>query len=274
MVPRIAVVGNLAVDRVDGGPPRPGGCPVFAAQALRLLGKDGLILTRCSERDRPLLEEALGALAPLLTTLTSEHTAGFDHVYAEEARTTTVTSVGDAWTPGDAARLAADVRWVHVAPLLRGDFPAETLAAFAGAGRRISLDAQGLVRERRLGPLAQSADFDPATLAAVSVLKLSEEEARIVAGGDFDASTAKRLGVDEILVTLGSHGEDVWLDGSTTHVPTTPVLDVETTGAGDAFMVAYVAERDDGAQPVEAARDASALVARMLSERKEERDLK
>ena len=58
----------------------------------------------------------------------------------------------------------------------------------------------------------------------------------------------------EILVTLGSHGEEVWVDGVATHVPTTPVLGVETTGAGDAFMVAYVSARRDGASPVEAAR--------------------
>jgi sugar/nucleoside kinase (ribokinase family) len=261
-------VGNLAVDRVDGGPPRPGGCPFFAAQALRLLERDGQILTRCSEHDRNLLEAALGDVAPALTILRSEATSGFDHAYAKEARTTTVTGLGERWHPDDAAQLANDVCWVHVAPLLRGDFPPETLAAFASDGRRVSLDAQGLVRERRLGPLKQNADFDPATLAAVSALKLSEEEARIVAGGDFDASTSERLGVEEILVTLGSHGEDVWLDGAVTHLSTTPVLDVETTGAGDAFMVAYAAARDDGSAPLEAAREASALVARMLRERK------
>jgi sugar/nucleoside kinase (ribokinase family) len=47
------------------------------------------------------------------------------------------------------------------------------------------------------------------------------------------------------------------------------VLDVETTGAGDAFMVAYLIARSDGAEPVDAAREASALVARMLGERKQ-----
>lgn len=267
---RIAVVGNLAVDRVDGGPPQAGGCPFFAAQAFRLLGRDGQIVTRCAHGDRALLEEALG-LGPGLTIVPSEQTSGFDHEYEAETRTTTVTNLGDSWAPEDAARLADDVRSIHVAPLLRGDFPPETLAVFASGGRVVSLDAQGLVRKRRLGPLVQNADFDPAVLAAVSVLKLSEEEAGIVAGGAFDSTTARRLGVAEILVTFGSHGEDLWLGGEVTHVPTTPVLDVETTGAGDAFMVAYVTARDDGAAPVDAAAKASALVARMLTNRKSER---
>ena len=46
------------------------------------------------------------------------------------------------------------------------------------------------------------------------------------------------------------------------------MLGVETTGAGDAFMVAYVSAREDGAPPVDAARAGSALVAEMLEARK------
>lgn len=268
-MPGVAVVGNLARDRVDGGAPRAGGCPFFAVQALHLLGREEQIVTRCSDADRPLLERPANEAGVPVTILSSEHTAGFDHVYEAETRTTTVTSLGDPWTPADAALLEREVRWVHVAPLLRGDFPAETLAAFAIGGRRVSLDAQGLVRERRRGPLVQNGEFDPVTVSPLSVLKLSEEEARIVAGGRFDDATAQSLAVEEVIVTLGSHGEDVWLRGSVTHVPTTPVLDVETTGAGDAFMVAYVIARSDDASPLDAAREASALVTRMLTQRKD-----
>ena len=264
----VAVVGNLARDRVDGGPPQPGGCPFFAAYALRAIGGAGHILTRCADTDRPLFDGPVAALGVPVTILPASHTSGFDHTYVGEVRSTTVTEIGDAWTPADAAHLEPDVQWVHVAPLLRSDFPADAVAALAEQGRRVSLDAQGLVRAPRVGPLAQDAEFDPRVLEAVSVLKLSEEEAAIVAGGRFDAATARSLGVAEILVTLGSHGEDVWVDGVATHVPTTPVLGVETTGAGDAFMVAYVSARHDGASPVEAAGAGSALVATMLAERR------
>ncbi len=267
-MPRVAVVGNLARDRIDDGPPQPGGCPFFAALALRMLGREGQIVTRCSDADRALFDRPVLELAVPVTVLSSEHTSGFDHVYVDETRTTTVTGIGDPWTPADAACLEAGVTWVHVAPLLRSDFPQETLVALASRGRRVSLDAQGLVREPRLGPLEQNADFDPAVLEPVSVLKLSEEEARIVAGGRFDASTAEALDVAEIVVTRGSHGEDVWVGKEVTRVPTTPVPGVESTGAGDAFMVGYIAARSDGASPVAAASEASALVARMLTERK------
>jgi sugar/nucleoside kinase (ribokinase family) len=262
------VVGNLARDRIDGGPQRPGGCPFFAALALRLLDVEGQILTRCADADLPLFRPAVEALAMPVTLLPGAQTSAFDHAYEGELRTTTVTGIGDPWTDDDASHLDAGVEWVHVAPLLRSDFPAEALAALAD-GRRLSLDAQGLVRVPQLGPLAQDAAYDPAVLASVSVLKLSEEEARIVAGGDFDAATAARLGVPEILVTLGSRGETVYTGGLATHLPTSPVTDVETTGAGDAFMVGYIAARSDGSPPAEAARKASRLVVEMLEERKQ-----
>ena len=264
----VAVVGNLARDRVDGGRPQPGGCPFFAAYALRAIERRGHILTRCAPADLPLFEEPVRGLGVPVTILPGERTSGFDHTYAGEVRSTTVTELGDSWTAADAAHLGPEVTMVHVAPLLRSDFPAEALAALAAGGRQVSLDAQGLVRAPQLGPLVQDAGFDPATLASVAVLKLSEEEAQIVAGGRFDEQAAKALGVPEVLVTLGSHGEDVWFDGRVTHVPTTPVLDVQTTGAGDAFMVAYVSARHDGASPVEAAQAGSSLVAEMLTERK------
>lgn len=264
---RVAVVGNLARDRVDGGPPQPGGCPFFAAYALRAIARQGLILTRCADADRPLFDAVLSELGVPLTVLPGAGTSGFDHDYAGELRRTTVTEIGDAWAAADAAHLGHDVTDVHVAPLLRSDFPPEALAALAD-GRRLSLDAQGLVRAPQLGPLVQDASFDRSVLDDVSVLKLSEEEARIVAGGRFDADVAVGLGVPEVLVTLGSNGADVWVEGGVTHVPTTPVLGVETTGAGDAFMVAYMSARHDGASPVEAAAAGSELVSRMLAERK------
>ncbi len=70
-----------------------------------------------------------------------------------------VEALGDAWLPAELPPLPS-VRWVHVAPLFRGEFPAETLAALARRCR-VSLDAQGLVRAPELGPLRLDDDFDP-----------------------------------------------------------------------------------------------------------------
>ena len=85
------------------------------------------------------------------------------------------------------------VEWVHVAPLLRGDFPPETLERIAHR-RRLLLDGHGLIRARRgSARLALDGDFDPALLRHVSILKLADEEAEAILGGG-DLGELRELG--------------------------------------------------------------------------------
>jgi sugar/nucleoside kinase (ribokinase family) len=266
---RIAVIGNVTRDRVNDGEPQPGGCPSFAALAFRLLGRKGQILTRFAPSDRAFFEPFLQSLGTPVTTLGAAATSGFALDYDGERRTMRVDAVGDPWTPADVEALDPAAEWIHVAPLLRSDFPPETLAALAGAARCVSFDGQGLVRVPHAGPLEVDDRFDPTLLEHLTVLKLAEDEAAVIAPGGFGAATAAALGVPEILVTLGSAGCDVHAEGGAVRVPAAwQVLDVQTTGAGDVFMVAYIAARSDGDGPLAAAERASEVVARMLDERK------
>ena len=86
--------------------------------------------------------------------------------------------------PGRRARLGSgglgDAEWVQVGALLRGDFPAETLAALARGGRRLLLDGHGLARLAQTGPLRRDGEFDRATLEEVAALKLSSGEAEAI----------------------------------------------------------------------------------------------
>jgi sugar/nucleoside kinase (ribokinase family) len=268
-VQKVAVAGNVAVDRIDGDPPSPGGCPSFAAHALRLLGREGQILTRYANDDGPLFEPALRRLGVPVTTLPARSTNAFGFRYDGEHRTMTVDAIGQPWSASDAAALDPGVRWVHVAPLLRSDFPADALAALAGDGRVLSYDGQGLVRVPEVGPMKVDAAFDQALLEPITVLKLAEDEAVVIADGTFGEQHARALRIPEILVTFGSEGCTLYLEGEDELVPAAwPVLGVQTTGAGDVFMVGYVVARSDGEEPRAAVRIASELAARMLEERK------
>ncbi|HZO62682.1 MAG TPA: PfkB family carbohydrate kinase [Gaiellaceae bacterium] len=260
----VAVVGSLSLDSVDGAVPRVGGAPFYAGRALRALGSPAAIVAKCAAADRHLLLAPVIRLGVPVVWQDSSVSAAFSFSYERERRTMSMDAIADPWTSDEAAAVG-DARWVHVAPLSRADFPAETLAALA-RGRRVSFDGQGLVRAARIGPLRLDTDYDPAVLRSVSVLKLSEDEAELLVDG-FDERALGRLGVPEVVVTLGSRGSVVFADGVAELVRSHAVSVPDPTGAGDAFAAAYVVARSGGAAPTAAARRAAALVADLLTGR-------
>jgi sugar/nucleoside kinase (ribokinase family) len=256
-VPRLALVGNLSRDVVDAGPPRIGGAPYYAALAWRALGTRATIFTRAGPDERAAYGRRLTSLGLPVVLLPGTRTTSFSFYYEDSVRVMTVEDVGDTWTPEDVAAVTPGA-WVHVAPLLRSDFPAETLTALA-RGRRLSFDGQGLVRVATPGPLRLDTDFDPAVLEHVQILKLAEEEAEVIGAVD-------QLGVPEVLVTFGSRGSVVYVKGRAERVGAWPVP-ADPTGSGDAFSAAYLAARSQGLTPVSAARRATGLVGALLAGR-------
>ncbi len=264
----VTVLGNFSVDFVDDGPPTPGGCPVFAAMALEAMGHPGRVVARLSREDLPLFQPVFDRYGELIAPLWTPQTSSFALRYQDGGRRMNVNSIGEPWAESEIDAAAIGTEWVHLAPLLRGDFPLEFLRALAARGHRISLDGQGLVRVPRLGRLHLDGEFDRELLDPIEVLKLNQEEAEALAGGPFDTPTATRLGIAEILVTFGAGGCDLYLDGDRNHIPARAVSDVQTTGTGDAFMVSYLADRAAGVAPLDAARRASEMVADILEARR------
>jgi sugar/nucleoside kinase (ribokinase family) len=251
----IALIGNLSRDLI-GGQSRTGGAPYHAARALQHLDIPALIYARCAEADREELLPPLAALGTPVRYVPGRSTSCFEISYDGDHRHMDVRALGDSWAPDDLPGLPDDVSFVHVAPLARSDFPAETLAA-AARGRRLSLDGQGLVRPGRTGPLVLDPDFDPELLRHVWVLKLSDEEAETI--GDPTA-----LPVRELLLTHGSRGATIVAKGRSEHVPAFEI-EGDPTGAGDAFCISYLAARTKGYAPFAAGRRATAVVASLLA---------
>jgi sugar/nucleoside kinase (ribokinase family) len=256
-VPQLALVGNLSRDLVDGRPPRIGGGPFYAARALRELGARATVVARCGPDERRDYGRRLSAVGLPSVLLPGTATTEFSFHYERDVRVMTVVRPGDGWTPTDASAIPARA-WVHVAPLLRSDFPADTLAAIA-RGRRLSFDGQGLVRAPQSGPLRLDADFDPDMLAHLQILKFAEEEAEVIGRVD-------KLGVPEVLVTYGPRGSTLFTAQGREEIGAWPVA-ADPTGSGDAFSAAYLAARSRGLTPSSAARHATALVGAMLTGR-------
>jgi sugar/nucleoside kinase (ribokinase family) len=254
----LGVIGHLSRDVVGGGEPRVGGAPWHAARALRALRQDAFVFAKCGVEDRRVLHPRLAALGLPVSVVGSGETTGFSFSYAPNGeRTMSVDAIGEPWSRDDVPEsLLRRVEWLHVGPLLRGDFDEELLGWLA-RDRRLLLDAQGLVRVREVGALRLDSAFDRGLLRHVTVLKLAAEEAAVI--GD-----VHELGVPEVLVTNGPRGARLLTRDGETPVPAHPVAG-DPTGAGDAFAVTYLASRADGHNPVSSARRATALVAALLA---------
>ena len=260
----LAVIGPLSRDVVDGRPDRIGGGPWYAARALHALQQEALVVAKCGEPERRSYLRKLVALGLPVSLVAAGETTSFSFRYdAEGRREMRVETIGEPWSAGDGPEHGLRrVEWVHVAPLLRGDFPPETLERIARR-RRVLLDGHGLVRARRVGPLVLEGEFDRTLLRHVSILKLAEEEAQAILGHN-ELEELRGLGVPEVVVTFGAGGSLVLTRDASVRVTARPVRG-DPTGAGDAFSVAYLSARAGGHRPISAARRASALVTALLS---------
>ena len=125
-------------------------------------------------------------------------------------------------------------------PLNRYDFPAETIDFLKSFNVPIFLSIQGFLRvpndKVNDNFTIKLENFDELTsiLSGVDAIFLDEAEKNII-GGDFD--------VDEMVVTNGSHGSRIISDDEIKIPAVECVNIVDTTGCGDTFMAAYIAEK-------------------------------
>ena len=94
----VAVVGSLSLDRVGGGTPRVGGCPYYAARALRSLDVPAIVIAKCAALDRQLLLPPLIRLGVPVVWHDSAVTAAFSFSYDGDRRQMTVDALADPWT--------------------------------------------------------------------------------------------------------------------------------------------------------------------------------
>jgi sugar/nucleoside kinase (ribokinase family) len=237
----------------------------YSARAIARLGADAHVAAACAAEDRDELLPPLEAFGLPVRWYASSVTTAYSFHYEGDRRLMRQEAVGDPWTPARAVEAVADSEWVDVCGLARTDFPEETLSALAEGGRRILVDAHGLVRSAELGPLRTDREIGGA-LRHVTILKLNDEEARTLAGST-DPEQLRSVGVPEVLLTLGSHGSVVITAQLAERVAAVHVEGpIDPTGAGDTFSATYLAKRADGADPVEAARAAAEAVSSFLAE--------
>jgi len=259
----IAAIGHLSRDVVEGGTPRPGGPVFYSTRALARMGVTARIGAACAAADREFLLPPLEAFGLPVTWYESGTTTAYRFHYEGDHRVMQQESVGEPWAAAQALDAVVDATWVHVGALNRTDFSEETLAALAEGDRKLLVDAQGLVRTSTRGPLHTDSEIGD-VLRHVTILKLDDEEAETLVGRA-EPERLRTLGVPEVLLTLGSRGSFVITPELIEHVPAKETAGpVDPTGAGDTFSASYLVRRAAGAEPLEAARAATATVAAFL----------
>jgi sugar/nucleoside kinase (ribokinase family) len=268
---RAAIVGNLSLDVVAGAPERLGGAVWYGACALARIAPeaDVVLVCRSAAEDRAALVPRLEELGFPVAWQAAERTTRFSFHYEGDRRIMRIDALGDAWTPADiegwAGAAIGNAPWVIVGALTRGDFPVETFAALTARGHRLVVDAQGLVRHARVGPLVSDGSFDRGILRHITALKLNDEEAEDLCGGT-DEQSLRSLGIPEIVLTLGSEGAVIISGEVTTRVEAVPVDGpVDPTGAGDSFLLSYAVARQSGKGPNEAGLIASRFVSTIIA---------
>jgi sugar/nucleoside kinase (ribokinase family) len=135
---------------------------------------------------------------------------------------------------------------IHIAPIT-GEITYDSAEKLRGCADILSLDPQGLVRNFSengsvvLGPLT-----DKSILGLVDIFKSSLKEVEAVTGLPDLESAIKVVhdhGVKIVIVTLGANGAVVSVENAIHNVPAyKPEKLVDPTGAGDAFIGAFLAE--------------------------------
>ncbi len=272
----LTLIANVALDRVNRGPWTCGGCPAFAPYVFARLRARGAIHAACADEDlamfRALAADGSVAFRFMRAAATSRFELDYSGDYGER-RFMVLHTIGHAWTEADIDGLEIDSEWVHLAPLTRSDFSVAAVARLAARGHRIAYDGQGLVRVPQIGELTLDARYDPKVLRHLTVLKLSEDETAVLAAKHGRERALEGFSdIPELVLTLGFRGADVRSGGAVTHVaPDRVVANVQTTGAGDVFMIAYLIGRDRGLAPTAAATLGANVAAAMLAERSKAR---
>jgi hypothetical protein len=243
----VMVIGHLTKDiiRIDGKIVRElvGGTAYYTSIALHTLGVNVAAAVKTSPEDRDSLLFDLKARNIPVFWQPSQQTSIFEDIYPTkdlDFRVEKVWATADPFSEADLPEFCA---------LTNRDLDGDFLAAVAGKGEIISLDAQGLTREILANGDVRSTSWREGSqgLSSIDILKADEKEALILTETE-DIRSASRIltdvGVKEIVITAGSRGAQIFSGGETISIPAVPPRKiVDATGCGDTYMAGYLSQR-------------------------------
>lgn len=267
----ICIIGHISLDKIvtpQSVAFRPGGTSVYMAKALRHSGLSYKLVTALSFQEHQFVDE-LRADGIKVDAMPSPHTVYFENIYSfdQDHREQRVEQKA---LPFRIANLPSiDAKIVHLGPLLSDDIPTKLIEKLAKKSL-ISLDAQGYLRyvkQKRV--IYQDWADKKKVLPFVHTLKANEYEMNVLTGQQDPREGARYLadlGVQEVVITLGSKGSLIYKDGIFCPIMAAqPTAVIDATGCGDTYMAGYLWRRLQGSSIEEAGEFGSILAALKIS---------
>lgn len=263
---KICCIGHITLDKIIT--PRmkvdmPGGTAFYFGHAMSHLDHSGFrLVTSLAESERKAVED-LRATGIDVRMIPSSMSVCFENKYGEDMnnRTQRVLAKANPFTVENLKTEESEI--FHLGTLLADDFSLDVLKYLSAKGR-VSVDAQGYLREVR-GENVYSVDWNEKAdaLPYVDILKINEHEMEALTGLTDPRKAAVRLnnmGVNEVVITLGSEGSLIYHEGRFHEIPAYEAKDVvDATGCGDTYMAGYLYKRSQGRGVEESGRFAAAM---------------
>lgn len=263
----ICCIGHITRDRIIT-PTRTaslsGGTSYYFAHGINHLPHDVSfkLITSLAKSDMAAVEE-MRAVGIDVDVIESRETVFFENKYEANMnnRTQRVLAKADPFTVEKLRDVEA--RFIHLGSLLADDFPIDVMAYLKNRGV-LSVDAQGFLRYvegEKVYPCDWANKLE--ALKLIDILKVNEFEIESLTGYADLHTAARQLadwGVHEVLITLGSYGSVIYVNGTYYEIPAyEPSKLVDATGCGDTYATGYLYMRSRGAGYDEAGRFAAAM---------------
>lgn len=263
---KICCIGHITLDKVIT--PRmsvdmPGGTAFYFGHAMSHLDhSDFRLVTSLAESEKKAVDD-LQSVGIDVRMVPSRRSVCFENKYGEDMnnRTQRVLAKADPFTIENLKDEKSEI--FHLGTLLADDFSLDVIKYLSTKGR-VSVDAQGYLREVR-GENVYPVDWkDKAeALRYIDILKVNEHEMESITGLSNPKEAAIRLhemGVDEVVITLGSEGSMVYYRDVFHKIPAYEATElVDATGCGDTYMAGYLYKRSQGRGVEESGKFAAAM---------------
>ncbi len=262
----LCCIGHITLDKIVT--PRntvhmPGGTSFYYAYAMSHLDTTGFLLVTALGATEMQAVDDIRNTGIKVKVLPSAHSVYFENTYGENTnnRSQRVLAKADPFTI-DGLR-DVNARIYHLGSLLADDFSLDVIKYLSTKGV-LSVDVQGYLREVR-GEKVFAVDWPEKkeALKYIHILKANEHEMEVLTGSNDPRKSALILadwGVKEVLLTLGSMGSIIYVDGKFYDIPAyKPKMVVDATGCGDTYMAGYLYMRNKGASYQEAGCFAAAM---------------